>query len=441
MRNRKRKISFMILLINLLFSMNVLSGCGSSVEGTGKSASNSNYLILNEDDLYDSSNTISITGWFEESYTQNLMAYLAEKYPDYKFEYRYISKRSYEPIIDAILASQAASDIIMVNSSMAKKHGQSGYLVDLTHYTDGFTNDSREAFMYRQKVYAVPSTSEYQCTFYNRTLLENSKRSLPVSFDEYLEICDYMKNEVGIKPISSAFKEGEVVADSALAFLASGYFTTDDGKSFGERVANGKASFRNELMPSLMIWQELVNHKAYEKEMCIMDTAAAVEEFAREESFMYVGKVEDYNRIMELNPDIRLGTMPSASEKKGFPAIIGGCSCGFAVSNFSKNKDIAEEIMADLATVEGQKALWSDRVGSQTFLKDTSFENPSTFDGLRATLSAGRVFSPWNQWGESSSQIYMIFGEEMQKVVTGERSMDIALKVVDDKVKQIQKQN
>ena len=80
-------------------------------------------------------------------------------------------------------------------------------------------------------------------------------------------------------------------------------------------------------------------------------------------------------------------------------------------------------------------------MGSQTFLKDTSFENPSTFDGLRATLSAGRVFSPWNQWGESSSQIYMIFGEEMQKVVTGERSMDIALKVVDDKVKQIQKQN
>ncbi len=441
MTKKKHRISVGILLVNLMLTISVLSGCGSSGEDSFKSASNSSYLELSEDDFYDPLNTISITGWFEDSYTQNLMAYLAEKYPDYKFKYRYIAKRSYEPIVDSMLASQNAADIVMVNPSMAKKHGQSGYLADLSRYTDGFTDEAREAFTCRQKVYAIPSTSEYQCTFYNRTILENTGRNLPVSFDEYLEICDYMKNVAGIKPISSGFKEGELVADSALAFLASGYFSTADGKDFGQRLANGEASFKIELMPSLMKWKELVNHKAYEKEMCIMDTYAAIEEFAREESFMYVGKVEDYNRIMELNPEIRLGTMPSASEKKGFPAIIGGCNCGFAVNGFSINKKIAEEILADLATVEGQKALWSDRVGSQTFLKNTSFENPSAFDGLRATLAAGRVFSPWNQWGEHSSQIYMIFGEEMQKVVTGERAMDIALKVVDDKVKQFQKQN
>ncbi len=441
MRNKKRKSSIVFLLTGMLVIMNVLFGCGSSDESTGQFASERNELILKKDDFFDPSRSISITGWFEDEYTQNLMAYLAEKYPEYNFEYQYISKTSYEEITDSKLASKYAADIVMVNPAMAKKHGQSGYLVNLTQYCEGFTEAARESFMHNGEIYAIPSTSEYQCTFYNREIFEKSGQKMPSSFDGYLDLCDYVRIEMGIKPLSVGLKDPERAADSAIAYLISGYLASEQGKSFGSRLAKGEASFSKELQPALTRWREIVRHKVLTKEMCIMDSRAAIKEFANEESFMYIGSIEDYNRIMELNPNIRIGTVASFSERKGFPVIIGGCNCGFAVNAFSRNISVATEIVAHLATEEGQRALWSDRVGSRTYLESVSFENPPTFDGLRPTLSAGRVFSPWNEWGEYSSQIYSLFGEEMQRVIAGDRTVDVALKVIDDKVKTIQEQN
>ena len=441
MRNKKRRISIALFLTGILFIMNVLSGCGSIGESTGQFASESEGLLLTEGDFYDPSKVITITGWFETEYTQNLMAYLAEKYPEYIFEYQYISKSSYEEITDSKLASKYAADIIMVNPLMAKKHGKSGYLVNLTQYCEEFTDAARESFMYNGEIYAIPSTSEYQCTFYNRKIFENSGQKMPSSFAGYLDLCDYIRLQMGIKPVSIGLKDPERAADSAISYLISGYFASEKGKTFGTRLANGDASFAKELQPYLTKWREIVGRNVYTKEMCIMDSKAAIKEFANEESFMYVGSVEDYNRIIELNPNIRIGTVASFSERKGFPVIIGGCNSGFAVNTYTKNYEVATEIVANLATEEGQKVLWSDRMGSRTYLEGVSFDNPPTFDGLRPTLSAGRVFSPWNEWGEYSSQIYSLFGEEMQRVIAGDRTIEVALKVIDDKVKTIQKQN
>ena len=106
MRNKKHRISIALFLTGILFIMNVLSGCGSSGESTGQLASDAEGLLLKEGDFYDPSKVITITGWFEAEYTQNLMAYLAEKYPEYIFEYQYISKSSYEEITDSKLASK-----------------------------------------------------------------------------------------------------------------------------------------------------------------------------------------------------------------------------------------------------------------------------------------------------------------------------------------------
>ena len=123
------------------------------------------------------------------------------------------------------------------------------------------------------------------------------------------------------------------------------------------------------------------------------------------------------------------------------PILIGGCNCGFAVNKYCTNREIAENIVAELAKEEGQRVLWSDRLGSQTYLRGVSFSNPEEFDGIKAMVRAGRVFSPWNGWGKYGSQIYVIFGEELQKVVTGERTLDVALQVIDNKISQIRKDN
>ena len=109
--------------------------------------------------------TIQISGWLDESCVKNLMAFLANEYPNYNFKYRYISKDSYEYIIDSELSSKTATDVVMMTPSMAKKHAKNRYIEDVSAYCDNFTDKGKEAFMYGNREYAVPSTSDFQCIF------------------------------------------------------------------------------------------------------------------------------------------------------------------------------------------------------------------------------------------------------------------------------------
>ncbi len=440
MRTKRPKNIFSCVLSTILLAVGVLSGCGESDPRSDEYAQileEYDNNVSEELEFYDSASTIEISGWLDESCVKNLMAFLADEFPKYKFKYRYISKDSYESIIDAELSSQIATEIVMMTPSMAKKHAKNRYIEDLTLYCENFTDKGKEAFMYGTRIYAVPSTSDFQCLFYNKDILEQSGQKVPLSYASLIELCDYMRNNMGVKPLSAGLKDSDKVADTALALLSSGYFNTDQGKKFGSRMAYGQTTFYEEIRPYMYKWQDMCIHKIYTRDMCIMDETAAIEEFAAGKSFLYLGGLSDYNRIKEKNPDIRLGTMALSSDSVGKAVLIGGCNCGFAVNSFDPNKGFAMAVVGKIATEEGQRALWSDRQGSQTYLQNVIFDNPDEFDEIRALTSTNRVVMPWDQWGNNSSQIYEKFGYELQQVVLGERSIEIAFQNIDDEVKQL----
>ncbi len=440
--NKSRNI-FSVILCLLLIAAGVLAGCESPQIRPG------NLVPVTEDiaAFADSSDeieviaNITITGWYEPACTKNLMAFLAEKYPEYSFEYKYLSKRSYESLIDSQLSSKLATDIVMLNPSMTQKHAKNGNIEDLSRFSDKFNEEVIEEFSYEGTAYAVPSTSEYRCYFYNRDIFEKTGKKMPSSYKSFLDFCDYLYKDMKIRPMSAGLKNSENVADLALAILASGYFSTPDGASFGDRLAAGEASFTDEVWPYMSKFQDMCIHHVLTKDMCIMDDAAAIKEFASGESFMYMGLLEDYNRILRENPDIRLGTMAFNSELGEKRLLVGGSNCGFAVNKYSQNKDQAVKIVALLATEEGQKALWSDRVGSQTYLKGVSFDYPDIFDSIRPALDDGKMYMPWYKWGEHGHEIYIALGDELQKVITGERSMKVAFQVLDDKIDILNRDN
>ena len=441
---RRFKNIFSILVSVCVLGAGVLSGCGDPYVRFDEGAQILEQYdkgVAEELKFNDPASTIKISGWLDESCVKNLMAFLAQEYPNYTFEYRYISKSSYESIIDSELASKTATSIVMMTPTMAKKHAKNRYIEDLSIYCDDFTDEGKEAFMYGNRVYAVPCTSDFQCIFYNKEILKESGQALPVSFQSFLDICDYMEKEMGIKPMSAGLKDSDKVADTALALLASGYLSSDQGKKFGGRLAYGRASFYDEIRPYMKKWQDLCIHRVYTRQMCIMDDAAAIEEFASGKSFMYMGGLYDYNRIKEANPDIKLSTMAVFSDFIGRSVLIGGCNCGFAVNSFSSNVNIAKEVVSSIASERGQRALWQDRQGSQTYLEGVIYDNPDEFDPIRPIVDARKMIMPWNSWGEHSSEIYEIFGLELQKVVLGEQSVDSAFASIDEKVGKIQKEN
>lgn len=121
MKNRNLRSVFVLLFCCWFAMLSVLSGCGQTVHSNEVASSEADF---DDDDSLNEVKKLVIAGWFKEDCTTNLMAYLAETFPEYEFEYRYISKRSYESLIDAQLPSRLAPDIVMVTQNMARKHGE-----------------------------------------------------------------------------------------------------------------------------------------------------------------------------------------------------------------------------------------------------------------------------------------------------------------------------
>ena len=454
MKSHKLEKAFVSIILQFAFIICMLAGCGSSypkptsIASLGAAPRTGEKEATFEAPSDDSKPkkveengkiTIRIATWYQEEYLGNLKSYLTRTFSDVTFEFVYIDKNHYESIIDSQLSYREAPDILYVDQGMARKHALTRYITPLTDITQEFNRYSREAFAYGNEIYAVPNTSSYKCLYYNKGLFEKYGLKVPQSYEEFLENAVYIRETLGMKVCSAALKDYANISESAQAFLQASYFDTEEGSYFGERLVYGRASFYNDLYPYLSDWEKLITYEVFRPEMYTMDQKAAIQEFANEETFILAGGPEDYNRIKVANPDISLGTMPFCGTADGTPILIGGCDCGFAVNTYGDHRQLSKEIVTSLASAEGQRELWNDRVGSMSYLKGLTIANPDTFDGIEQALKHKGLFMPYYSWGENCDNINMILGKELQRVLLGKETTNMALMQVDIKVKKLLK--
>ena len=381
---------------------------------------------------------IRIASWYQEYDLASLKAYLARQFPEYVFEFVYIDKSNYEPIMDAQLSYRGAPDIIFMDQEMVEKHAITRYIADVTDICETFSEEAKRSFDYGNAVYAVPNTSQFECIYYNKDLFREKEVLVPYSFQTFIGSCDSLSIVKKIKPLAVSLKNPYALANSVLAVVSADYFCTDRGSGFGGRLQYGRTSFSEEFAPFLDDWNVLVEHKVFTREMYTIDNRTALEEFVSEKAAMIVGGPETYNAIIRLRPDMNIGTLPFFSTRGKMKAMIGGCDVGLALNKNSVNYDDAKRVLSSFATPAGQYALWQDRPGSQTYLKYTQFDNSDVYEGLTECREQGLIFSPWMDWGsELNGPIHYQLGKELQKVILGKQTTEQALARVDKRVEEI----
>ncbi len=434
-KNALLGIFFLIAFFIGLPIVGVLSSAGRSFAAHTDTDTADTYSDAGRPDV---NKVISIASWYHDYDLTSLMAYLASEFPDYKFEYVYIDKSNYESIIDSQLSYRGAPDIIVMDQEMVQKHAGTGYIYNLTDICGGFDDAARKAFGYGNAMYAVPNTSQFECIYYNEELFRQKGVDVPYSFLSFIGSCDRLRKDYGIRPLAVSLKNPYALANSALAFAAADYFSVDRGSGFGGRLQYGRTSFTIELSPFIGDWETLLEHEIFTKDMYTIDARTAVEEFAKGEAAMIAGGPETYNAIIRLNPDMEIGTLPFYGTRGRLRAVIGGCDVGFAVNKNSLNRDTAVEVLKSLTTITGQRALWKDRPGSQTYLRDTDFVNGEVYRGLTHCMENGLVFSPWMDWGqELNGPIHYMLGVELQKVLLEKQTTEEAFSNVDNAVYRI----
>lgn len=456
MRISSIKNIFVGIITTMAVVVGALNGCGQAAnpsEGAPDASSEetsslqaSEQYIGKVQEVRDNNNdsgaeiTIRIATWYEGGYLSNLKYYLSSQFPEYKLEFLYVDKSNYESLMDDQLACKAAPDVVCIDPSMASKHAKAGNILDLTDLTTNFSEEGKGPFMYGGKVYAVPDTCNYECFFYNKTLFDKEFVKEPEDFIAYLQMCDFWRVKKHIKPLAAGLKDERLIANSAILFPNAGYFMTLYGKTFGERLQFGKASFYKELKEDLSYWEMMLDDKIFTPDMYLMDKRGAIEEFAAGKAAMMVGEPADYNQIVQTNPDMEIGVFVIMDKKGKDSAMIGGSECGFAVNAHGKNVDGARAVVAALATMNGQEALWKDRKGSQTYLENVKFRNPECFDEIIEIIDANRLVAPCYDWGPHSRELYQIFGKELQQVLLRKKSLNEALQDMDTQAQLIREE-
>ena len=393
--------------------------------------------VQNSDES-DESTVIRIATWYTEDNLTNLKAYLAGEFPNYTFKFEYVGKSNYEPIMDAKLSYKGAPDIIYVDQEMAEKHAKTGYIANLSDITEEFNKEAKMSFGYGNAVYAVPNTSDLECIFYNKDMFSAKGARVPTDFSTFIGACDYFRVVRKIRPLAASLKDPYGFANSALGIVSANYFSTDRGSGFGGRLQYGRTTFSEEIRPYMKDWETLIEHKVLTADMYTADGKRAIEEFVSEEAAMIVGTPETYVAIREARPEMKIGTLPYFGTEGEGMAIIGGCDLGFALNSNAMNYDEAKEVLASLARVDGQEALWKDRPGSQTYLEGTAFNVDEAFKGIEVCYKKGLVFTPWMEWGQDLNRpVHYSFGRELQKVLLKREKIEEALENVDKLVNEI----
>ena len=444
MKGRKLRKIFVSVFSSVAVLTGALSGINVAEANLSSAAEISETHVLKGEESAPASGkeedatTIRIGTWYTEDNLTNLKAYLAEEFPNYNFEFEYIGKSNYEPIMDAKLSYKGAPDIIYVNQEMAEKHAITGYIANLSDITEKFNRDAKIAFGYGNAVYAVPNTSELECIFYNKDMFGSKGVEVPTDFDSFIGACDYFRIVRKIRPLAASLKDPYSFANSAMGVLAANYFSTDRGSGFGGRLQYGRTTFTDELRPYMKDWETLLEHNVLTADMYTIDGKRAVEEFVSEKAAMIVGTPETFLAIKEARPDMNIGTMPYYGTEGAGRAIIGGCDLGFALNANAMNYDKAKEVLASLSRVKGQEALWKDRPGSQTYLEGYAFNIDEAYKGIEVCYKKGLVFTPWMDWGKDlNRRVHYTYGRELQKVLLKRETLDEALANVDKLVYEI----
>ncbi len=202
MRNAKKALSMLLALLLVL----ALAGCsGGETAGSG-AASGSGEVA---------DGVVQVLTWANGptvEFLKSIADDFHEAYPDYTLEVTDVPQSEHDQVmqtrisagnIDVVSFQQFSKPQEDWNAgSMDKPLWQqfidAGQLTDLTDepFMDRFVESAKADNAYKGRNYSMPtSTVAYNGLFYNKTIFEELNLSVPTTWDEFINVCETIKND------------------------------------------------------------------------------------------------------------------------------------------------------------------------------------------------------------------------------------------------------
>lgn len=349
-----RKILSVITVSALTVSL--LAGCSS---GSGENSSGNDSENVTLKLFHNWINTDEVT------YFEDLAAEFEEAHPEVTIEIENISDPDYKTKLSAMMGSEDAPDIFYSwSGEFAYNLVRNDSVLDLTSYydedqewADSFVHAALPPFTYEDEIYGVPIRVDCKMMMYNKDIFEEYGLSVPSTYDEFLDVCQTLKDN-GVTPIAlGTAQETWIAAHYISTFNA--MCVPDDVRASDDNIATMEYSDPG-YVEAIEMLQEL-NDKGYFTENCTgVQYDVARNDFLTGNAGMYYGQSIEFRYAEENNLNAGVFQIPTPEGAKGNPNITTGTPDGFMISKTCENPDLAVEFLKLMTSKE-----WQERVITQ----------------------------------------------------------------------------
>ncbi len=378
---------------------------------------------------------IRLVYWNEEKTMKAFLDLAQEKLPHIELEYQFIPVDQIDGTINTQLQAGEGPDILHNGHSVPAI--KAGYLLPLDdqEFINNYSKESIDALRVDGKIYGVPGVGWYEGMFFNKEIFEKYGLTPPKTFAELMNIHKVLK-ENGVKPQAMGANSWEPMMKSTLGLAVCDWLMkTEEGKQFDYSIKEGTGKFEGSALKGIIeTWSQYIKDGYITPDMLEVSYDNALVEFASGKAAMWESGPWAVAAIKETNPDLKFDMFPFVGTEEGESWLIGGSGVTFGVNASSKHSKEALEVLALMATQEGQIALLKGSEGSNSYLKGVQMELPEFYASAAETLNANRVYCPWFIWGDGNGAYIETYGKGLQEYLQNAKDIDTVLREVDEKV-------
>lgn len=382
---------------------------------------------------------VSVWGYEANPEFEALFTAFEKENPDVSIKVVDIAADQYENKLTTMLAGGDTTDVLAIRGvGSYESFASKGQLVDLSETIDALDEDVKENYngnldgykLDDGKYFAMPFRKDVTMLFYNKRLFDEAGIDYPenITWDEYEKLAEKLTKGDGESKVYGSFHHIWNPLTQSIAAEQTGGDLLSGDYSFLEEYYN-----RNRRMQDKGITMDYATIKT------TSTTYASV--FENEKTAMmpigsfYIGKLINAKNEGRIDIDWSVTGMPQ--RKEGESKTYGGPT-GFAVSNNSKNKELATKLVEFCSTEKG--AIEVAKIGMATAYQSTTvMDTLYNLEGMPQDGNLKSALEPeYNGWEllprKNVAAINEILGEEHDLIMVGDVSVEDGIKQMEKRV-------